>query len=249
MSDVRQPELREPPDTDVIRAWLKESFRPAEWEDDDSLVDFDNTPLDQLLEAVFDWHDRRLSDALKRLGYSSETIREFRENRSDLASAVEGQAVPMGYSAAIDPANRHPAARDIDHMLLIDGFQLLHTARWFAGQAKFTNVLRYLQLYERHWSIFHEKERPTILAAKGGRVSGEARRKNKAKKLDAAARTYEQLLKKNEYTMRGPKKSEIEKAAKLPRDSLRKISRAKIEARAAYPANSHADIDHIVVLC
>ncbi len=232
MSEVRQPELRESPGTD-IREWLKESFQGAEWEEDDSPVDFDDSPIDQLLEVVFDWYDRRLSDALNRFGYSSETLREFRESRSDLASAVEGSTVPVGCTATIDPANRHPAARDIDHMLLIDGFQLLRTARWFAGQAKFTNVLRYLQLYERHWSIFHEKERPTILAAKGGRVSGEARRKKKAKKLDAAARAYEQLLKKNEYTMRGPKKSEIEKAAKLSKGGLRKVSLQKIKARAA----------------
>ena len=232
MSDVLQPELRESPGTD-IREWLKESFQGAEWEEDDSPVDFDDSPIDQLLEGVFDWHDQRLSDALKHLDYSSETIRDFRENRFVLASAVEGSSVPVGCTAIIKPANRHPAAREIDHMLLIDGFELLRAARSYAAQGMHANVLRCLQLFARHRSIFHEKERPAILAAKGGRVSGEARRKNKAKKLDAAARAYEQLLKKNEYTMRGPKKSEIEKAAKLSKGSLRKVSLRKIKARAA----------------
>lgn len=228
MSDVRQPELRESPGRGDIREWLKESF-----EDDDSPVDFDDTPLDQILSAVFDWHDRRLSDALKRLGYSSETIRDFRENRFVLASAVEGLTVPVGCTAIIDPENRHPAAQDIDHMLLIDGFELLRAARSYAAQAKHANMLRCLQLFARHWSVFHEKERPAILAAKGGRVSGEARRKKKDEKLDAAARAYGQLLKKHEYTMRGPKKPEIEKAAKLSKGSLRKDSLRKIKARAA----------------
>jgi hypothetical protein len=233
MSDVRQPELRESPGRGDIREWLKESFEGAEWEDDDSPVDFDDTPLDQILSVVFDWHDRRLSDALNRLGYSSETIRDFRENRFVLASAVEGLTVPVGCTAIIDPDNRHPAARKIDHMLLIDGFELLRAARSYSAQAKPANMLRCLQLFTRHWSIFHEKERPAILAAKGGRASGEARRKKQDEKLDAAARAHEQLIKKHEYAMRVPKKSEIEKAARLSKDDLRNVSLKKIKARAA----------------
>lgn len=233
MSDVRQPELRESPRRVNIRKWLKESFEGDESEDDDSPIDFDDTPLDQLLSAVFDWHDRRLSDALKRLGYSSETIRDFQENRFVLASAVEGPTVPVGHAATIDPANCHPAAHDIDHMLLIDGFELLRAARSFSAQAKPANMLRCLQLFARHWSVFHEKERPAILAAKGGRASGEARRKKTAKKFGAAARAYEQLLMKHVYAMRGPKKSEIEKAAGLSKGDLRSVSLKKIKARAA----------------
>ena len=223
--------MRESSNAEALRAWLKESFAGAEWEDDDSPVVFYGTPIEQLLEAVIDWHDRHLSDALKRLEYSTETIRDFRENRFDLASAVEGPAVPVGCTATIDPANRHPAARDIDHMLLIDGFELLRAARAFAGRAMFTNTRRCLQLVARHWSIFHEKERPAILGANAGRASGKARRKKRAEKLDAAARACGQLRKKNEYTMRGPKKHEIEEAAGLLKGSLRKISLREIRTR------------------
>ncbi len=224
--------MRESPNAEALRAWLKESFAGAEWEDDDSPVAFYGTPIEQLLEAVIDWHDRHLSDALKRLGYSSETIRDFRENRFDLASAVEGLAVPVGCTATIDPANRHPAARDIDHMLLIDGFELLRAARSYADQAMHANMLRCLQLFARHWSIFHEKERPAILGAKGGRVSGEARGNKKDEKLDAAARAYKRLLGQSAYMMRRIYKNEIEDAAELPRGSLRKVSFAEIKARA-----------------
>ncbi len=215
MSDVRQPELQESPPRGDIRKWLKESFEGAEWEDDDSPIDFDDTPLEQLLSAVFDWHDRNLSDALNRLGYSSETIRDFRENRFDLASAVQGLTVRLGDTATIDPENLHPAAKHVDHMLLIDGFELLRAARSFWAQAKPANMVRCLQLFERHWSVFHEKEHPAILAAEGGRASGKARRKKQDEKLDAAARAYGQLIKKHEHTMREPRKKEIEKAADL----------------------------------
>jgi hypothetical protein len=46
MSDVRHPELRESPGTD-IREWLKESFQGAEWGEDDSPVDFDDSPVNR----------------------------------------------------------------------------------------------------------------------------------------------------------------------------------------------------------
>lgn len=233
MSDVRQPELRESTSSGDIRKWLKESFEGAEWEDDDSPIDFDDTPLEQLLSAVFDWHDRNLSDALNRLGYSSETIRVFRDDRGELASAVEGPALPLGDKAIIFPAKQHSAVRDPHHMLLIDGFKLLRAARYFAGETMFKNVLRYLQLLEKHWSIFHETRHPTVTGGKGGRASGKARRKKRDEKLDAAARAFGQLVKKPEYTMRDPKKPEIAKAAGLSKSDLRSVSLKKIKARAA----------------
>ena len=70
-----------------------------------------------------------------------------------------------------------------------------------------------------------------MLAAKGGRASGEVRSKKRDEKLDAAGRAYGQLIKKHEYTMQEPRKKEIEKAADLPEGSLRKINLAKIKAR------------------
>ena len=227
--------MRESLGAEVIRAWLKDSIQRlgVKWEDDDSPVDVDDSPLDQLLEAVFDWQDRSLSDALKYLGYSRETIGEFRDNQFELASAVEGPNLPIGHAATIDPTREHGAARDIRHMLLIDGFELLRAARSYAAQAMYTNMLRCLQLNERHYSIFHKEVWPVYIGTKGGHASGEVRRKQSAAKLDSAARAYGQLREKNEYTMREPKKPAIEEAAGLLKGSLRKISLRKIRVRAA----------------
>ena len=117
-------------------------------------------------------------------------------------------------------------------MILIDFFPLLRAIRYVTEQSNYAHARKLLRVLIQHEKAYQQVVEPVQKGRSGGKESGVSRKKSAVRRrrllLTEAHEAFVKLTAEHAYEMRNPTKAEIETAAGLPKNALRKISMDEI---------------------